>query len=81
MVSDTELSEFFGPRRVPGRELSELLSAYSLCQSELTKLFAELSKQWDLSSKKVLSKQYSARFLKALSNPSKRLLNPSKGSV
>ena len=23
-----ELSEFFGPRRVPGRELSELLSAY-----------------------------------------------------
>ena len=26
-VSDTELSEFFGPQRVPGGELSEFLSA------------------------------------------------------
>ena len=30
-VSNTKLSEFFGPRRVPGRELSEFLSAYHLC--------------------------------------------------
>ena len=30
-VSNTELSEFFYPHRVPGRELSELLSAYFLC--------------------------------------------------
>ena len=30
-VSNTELSEFFGPRRVPGRELIELLPAYYLC--------------------------------------------------
>ena len=30
--SNTELSEFFfGPHRLPGRELSELLSAYYLC--------------------------------------------------
>ena len=30
-VSNTELSEFFGAHRVPGRELSEFLSAYYLC--------------------------------------------------
>ena len=30
-ASDTELSEFFGPHRVRGGELSELLSAYYLC--------------------------------------------------
>ena len=30
-VSTTELSELFGPQRVPGRELSEFLSAYYLC--------------------------------------------------
>ena len=29
-VSNTELSEFFCPHRVPGRELSEFLSAYYL---------------------------------------------------
>ena len=27
-VSNTELSEFFGPHRAPGRELSEFPSAY-----------------------------------------------------
>ena len=27
-IHTTELSEFFGPHRVPGRELSEFLSAY-----------------------------------------------------
>ena len=31
MVSNTKLSEFFGPHQVPGRELSEFLSAYYLC--------------------------------------------------
>ena len=30
-VSNTELSEFFAPRRVPGRELSQFLSASYLC--------------------------------------------------
>ena len=30
-VSNTELGEFFCPHRVPGRELSEFLSAYYLC--------------------------------------------------
>ena len=43
---NTELSEFFGPHRVPGRELSEFLSAYYLCassQRELTEFAAELS--------------------------------------
>ena len=30
-VSNTELSEFFGPHRVPGRELGEFLSAFYLC--------------------------------------------------
>ena len=43
-VSNTELSEFFCPRRVPGTELSEFLSAdLFVCQSELTEFFAELS--------------------------------------
>ena len=30
-VSNSELSEFFGAHRAPGRELSEFLSAYYLC--------------------------------------------------
>ena len=43
-LSSTQLSELSGPRRVPGRELSECFSAYILvCQSELTELLAELS--------------------------------------
>ena len=72
-VSSTELSEFSGPRRVPGRELSELLSAYYLCAkanspsfffAELTKFAPKLSEaQWVLFSETVLLKQYSARFL------------------
>ena len=35
-VSNTELSEFFGPHQVPGRELSEFLSAYYLCVQKRT---------------------------------------------
>ena len=43
-VSNTELSEFSGPHRVPGRELSELFSAYCLgAKCELTEFFAELT--------------------------------------
>ena len=44
-VSNTELSEIFGPHRVPGRELSELLSAYYLCAkvNSLSFLFAKLT--------------------------------------
>ena len=30
-VSSMELSQFFGPLRVPGRELSEFLSAHYMC--------------------------------------------------
>ena len=50
-VSNTKLSKFFGPHRVPGRELTEFLSAYYLFAkenspsflAELTKFGAELS--------------------------------------
>ena len=43
-VSNEGLSEFIGPHRVLGRELSEFLSAYYVCgQSELTEFFAELT--------------------------------------
>ena len=50
-VSNTELGEFFCPHRVPGRELSEFLSAYFLCDkathrvffTELTEFAAKLS--------------------------------------
>ena len=51
MVSNTELSEFFGPHRVPGRGLSEFHLDYFLCAKmnspsffdELTEFAAELS--------------------------------------
>ena len=42
-VSNTELSEFFGPHRVPGRELSEFLSAYYLCAKENSPSFSQNS--------------------------------------
>ena len=38
-VSNTELSEFFGPRRVPGTELSEFLLAYHLCAKPTHRVF------------------------------------------
>ena len=65
-------ASFLGPHRVPGRELSEFLSAYDLCaKSELPEFFAELTEfapelseaQWVLFSETVLLKQYPARFL------------------
>ena len=43
-VSRTELSEFFGPRRVPGRELSELFCQPFVCVPKRThEFFAELT--------------------------------------
>ena len=73
-VSNTELSEFFGPHRVLERERAQWvpLSLWFVCQSELTESFLQSSPsfavkvseaQWVLFSETVLSKQYSARFL------------------
>ena len=42
-VSNTKLSEFFGSDRVPGRELSELPSAYDLCAKATHRVFAKLT--------------------------------------
>ena len=42
-VSNTELSEFFCPHRVPGRELSEILSAYYLLAKANSPSFAQKS--------------------------------------
>ena len=43
LKSETGLSEFFGPHRVPGRELSEFLSAYYLCAETNSPSFAQNS--------------------------------------
>ena len=65
--------EFFGAHWVPGSELSEFLSAYYLCAKANSPSFSQNSlsytpklseAQWLLFSETVLSKQYSARFLK-----------------
>ena len=42
-VSNTELSELFCPHRVPGRELSEFLSAYYLCAKANSPSFSQNS--------------------------------------
>ena len=42
-MSNTELSEFVGPLRVLGRELSEFLSAYYLCEKENLPSFSQNS--------------------------------------
>ena len=73
-ASNTKLSEFFGAHWVPGSELSEFFSAYYLCANANSPSFfprthrvcpkTHCEAQWVLSSKTVLSKQYSARFLK-----------------
>ena len=42
-VSNTELGEFCGPHRVPGRELSELLSAYDLRTKSNSPIFLRSS--------------------------------------
>ena len=43
MVSNTKLSEFFCPHRVPGRELIEFLSAYYLCDKANSPSFSQNS--------------------------------------
>ena len=42
-VSNTDLSEFFGPHRVPGTELSEFLLAYHLCAKANSPSFSKNS--------------------------------------
>ena len=42
-VSNTELSEFFFPHRVPARELVEFLSAYYLCAKVSSPSFSQNS--------------------------------------
>ena len=42
-VSNIELSELFGPHRVPGRELSDFLSAYYLCVKANSPSFSQNS--------------------------------------
>ena len=42
-VEHPKLREFFGPHRVPGRELSEFLSAYYLCAKANTPSFSKNS--------------------------------------
>ena len=42
-VSNTELSEFFCPHRAPGKELSEFLSAYYLCDKANSPSFSQNS--------------------------------------
>ena len=59
-VSNTELSEFFGPHRVPGRELSEFLSSYCFCaKANLQNIFAELTEFAAELSEFSIPKQYS----------------------
>ena len=59
-VSNTELSEFFGPHRVPGRGLSEFTrSPLFVCKCELTESFAELTEFAAELSEFSLPKQYS----------------------
>ena len=68
-ASNIGLSEFFGPHRVLGRELSELRAAYYLCaEANSPSFFAELtelppSSVSSLLSETVLSKEYSALLL------------------
>ena len=82
-VSNTELCEFFGPPRVPGRELSEFLSVYYLCAktnspfffAELTEVAAELSES-------SFPKQYSRSSMPPVSYKSggiKKIIAESRG--
>ena len=57
-VSNTELSEFFGPHRAPGTELSEFLSLFFTCESDITEFFAELTEFAVELSEFSLPKQY-----------------------
>ena len=65
-VSNTELSEFLGPHRVPGRELSQFTSAYYLCATANSPSFPRTHRvcpKLRLTAETVLEKQYSAPFL------------------
>ena len=68
-VLNSDLSNFFGPRQVPGRELRELISAEYLCVSVNSWFFRGIKSPTlvqnsaNLYSDKVLSKQCSARYL------------------
>ena len=77
-VSNTKLSEFFRGSLSSGERTQWVpLSLLFMCQSELTEFLAELTEfapklseaQWVLFSETVLSKQYSARFLKSARGP------------
>ena len=61
-VSNAELSQFFTAHQVPGRELSEFLSAYDLCaKANLPTFFAELAEFAEELSKFSLPKQCSRK--------------------
>ena len=45
-ISNTEVSQLFGPHRVPVRELSELLSAYCLCAKANSPSFSQNSPEF-----------------------------------
>ena len=78
-VSNTEITEFFCPHRVPGRELSEFLSAYYfVCKSELTEFLAELTKFAAELSEFSLPKQYSQNSIPPVSY--QRLLSENPGA-
>ena len=68
-LSSTELSEFFGPHRVPGRELSEFLSAYYLCAKANSPSFLRNSPSLPQNSVSSLSpKQYSRNSIPPVSH-------------
>ena len=62
-VSNTELSEFFGPHRDPGGKLSEFLSAYYLCAKANSPSFSQNSPSLPQNSVRLIEfsspKQYS----------------------
>ena len=74
-VSNTELSEFPGPHRVPGRELSEFLSAYYLCAKANSPSFSQNSPSLPQNSVRLSEfsspKQYSRNSISPVSLPNK----------
>ena len=66
------LVRFLGSHRVPGRELSEFISAYFLCaKSELTEFLAELTEFAAELSEFSLPKQYSRNSIPPVSQQSR----------
>ena len=74
-VSNTELSELFCPHRVPGRELSEFLSAYYLCDKAISPSFSQNSPSLPQSSVRLSEfsspKQYSRNSVPPISHGSR----------